>query len=134
MKLVFDTNVLFAAFVARQGLCATIVEAALAEHDLYISLHIIDELARILEQKAHVERALIVAAIDALTAGCVRVEPLPISPGTLRDLNDAPIIGTALAARAEFLVSGDNDLLVLKAFQSIPIVSPRDFYDRYIAP
>jgi predicted nucleic acid-binding protein len=53
---------------------------------------------------------------------------------SLRDPNDAPILGTAIAARAEVLVSGDNDLLVLGTFQSIPILSPRDFHNRHLAP
>ena len=39
--VVFDTNVLFAAFVARGGLCARIVEEALAGHQVFLSQFIL---------------------------------------------------------------------------------------------
>jgi putative PIN family toxin of toxin-antitoxin system len=132
MRLVFDTNVLFAAFVARKGLCASILETALAEHDLFISPFILDELSRILNQKMHIEPPFVTAALDALLAGCVSVEPIPVDPAAVGDPNDAPILGTALAAHAEVLVSGDNDLLVLGMFGFIPIVSPKEFHTRYL--
>jgi uncharacterized protein len=45
----------------------------------------------------------------------------------LRDQNDVKILATALEAEAQFLISGDLDLLVLNPFQSIQIVTPSDF-------
>jgi len=44
-----------------------------------------------------------------------------------RDRNDNEILACALQAAADFIVSGDNDLLVLKTFQGIRIVTPADF-------
>ena len=40
-----------------------------------------------------------------------------------RDADDDAVLACALAARADLIVSGDDDLLVLKDFQSIPIVT-----------
>ena len=39
-------------------------------------------------------------------------------------------LGTALAADAECLVTGDKDLLSLKRYQDVLVLSPRAFYDR----
>ena len=39
------------------------------------------------------------------------------------------VLGTALAAKANFIVTGDNDLLVLKEFHGIRILSPRQFVE-----
>jgi putative PIN family toxin of toxin-antitoxin system len=41
------------------------------------------------------------------------VAPLTTLPLPVRDVDDEPILGTALAARADYLVTGDKDLLVL---------------------
>ena len=49
----------------------------------------------------------------------------------LRDPKDNKILAVALAANAEAIVTGDLDLLVLKEFQGIPIVTPQDFLSRY---
>ena len=49
----------------------------------------------------------------------------------LRDPNDAKILAAAEAAGAEALITGDRDLLVLKEFQGIPILSPQEFLSRY---
>ncbi len=53
-------------------------------------------------------------------------EPAVI-PRVCRDRGDDRILACAVAARAEFLVSGDDDLLDLSAFQRIRILRPRDF-------
>lgn len=40
-----------------------------------------------------------------------------------RDADDDAVLACALAARADLVVSGDDDLLSLKSFNIIPIVS-----------
>jgi len=45
----------------------------------------------------------------------------------LRDQNDVKILATAIAAQAQILVTGDLDLLVLHPFETIQILTPRDF-------
>lgn len=56
------------------------------------------------------------------------VEPESVAPEICRDPADAAILGTALAARADMLVSVDKDLLDLDAHASIDIVNPREFF------
>jgi uncharacterized protein len=46
-----------------------------------------------------------------------------------RDADDDLILGTALAANADCLITGDKDLLVLQQFQGIDILRPGDFAD-----
>jgi predicted nucleic acid-binding protein len=52
------------------------------------------------------------------------VEPAPLPQPVCRDPDDDEVLALALAARAELIVSGDNDLLVLQQFEGIPIVTP----------
>lgn len=49
------------------------------------------------------------------------------APGICRDPDDEPYLQTALAGRADYLVSGDSDLQELKEVEHIPIVTPADF-------
>ncbi|PYI98705.1 MAG: hypothetical protein DME98_03430 [Verrucomicrobia bacterium] len=48
----------------------------------------------------------------------------------LRDPDDSPILEAAVAYHCEFLVTGDDDLLELKSFSDVKIVSVRDFAQR----
>ena len=58
----------------------------------------------------------------------VSTEPIQID--NLRDPKDAVIIAAAIAGEAEFIISGDQDLLVLEQISGILILSPRDFIAR----
>ena len=44
-----------------------------------------------------------------------------------RDADDDNIIACAVAAKADYLVTGDSDLLEIKCYQDIKILTPRDF-------
>jgi uncharacterized protein len=48
-------------------------------------------------------------------------------PAALRDLEDLPVLRCAVAATAQAIVTGDKDLLVLKEFQGIQVLTPRMF-------
>jgi putative PIN family toxin of toxin-antitoxin system len=55
---------------------------------------------------------------------------LPDIPN-LRDQNDKIILAAALTAQANIIITGDNDLLILKDFQDIPIMTAKTFIDQY---
>jgi putative PIN family toxin of toxin-antitoxin system len=60
------------------------------------------------------------------------VEPVDDVHGEAEDDEDDLVLATAVAAQADFLVTGDKYLLDLKEFRGIPIVSPRDVLDRLL--
>jgi putative PIN family toxin of toxin-antitoxin system len=55
------------------------------------------------------------------------VEPLPLGKQRSRDPSDDPYLAAALAARADFIVTYDKDLLVLKKPFGIEIIRPSQF-------
>ena len=55
---------------------------------------------------------------------CFWCYPIPLSKPVCRDVNDDAVLACALAANADFIVSGDDDLLSLHAFEDIPIITP----------
>ena len=53
-------------------------------------------------------------------------ETRPLAARVCLDANDDWILTTALAAKADALVTGDKDLLALGQHQGVPILTPRD--------
>ena len=49
-----------------------------------------------------------------------------------RDPKDDKFINCAIDAKAIYIVSGDNDLLTLKNFAGVEIVTAREFYEKYL--
>ena len=49
-----------------------------------------------------------------------------------RDPKDDKFINCAIDAKAIYIVSGDNDLLTIKNFAGIEIVTAREFYNKYL--
>ena len=52
--------------------------------------------------------------------------------GIVRDPDDNKFIDCAISGRAPFLVSGDEDLLVLKKVMSVEILNPRQFLHKFL--
>ncbi|WP_035987485.1 putative toxin-antitoxin system toxin component, PIN family [Leptolyngbya sp. KIOST-1] len=68
-------------------------------------------------------------AVAIVQAVSETAELTAISVPELRDPADLKIAATAIAARATHLITGDQDLLVLRAIQNIFIVTPSQFVD-----
>ncbi len=58
------------------------------------------------------------------------ISPVEVTTSALRDPKDLHVLACALAARAETIVSGDDDLQALGSYQGIPILSPADCLKR----
>ena len=58
------------------------------------------------------------------------IADLPAVRAVPDDPKDDPIIATAVAAKADYLVTGDRaHLLPIGQYEGIRIVSPREFFD-----
>lgn len=128
MRVFLDTNVLASAFGTR-GLCADVIRLILAEHELVTAEVVIEELRAVLRRKFGVP-AQVVREIENFLRG-YQVEP---RPGELPDLPvrgraDLLVLGSALGAKADILVTGDKELLDLKrSCEGLRIISPREFW------
>ena len=128
MKAVFDINVLFAALIS-PGLCAKLLlRARRSDFQLVLCPGIRDELAQALRVKLksappEVRQAL--APVDeAVSEHC---KPPGKLHGVCRDPEDDHVLDCLAASHAEYLVTGDADLRVLKKFRGAKIRSPREF-------
>jgi uncharacterized protein len=128
VRVFLDTNVLVSAFATR-GLCADVFRHILAEHDLITGEVIIVELRRVLRDRIKVP-APTIAAIEQLLRDQI-VVPKPVEPHPLpiRDAYDRWVLASAVAGKADVLVTGDSDLLEMASRAPLPIVDPRGFWD-----
>lgn len=129
MRVVLDTNVLLAA-IATHGLCQALVTLIYREHVVVLSEHILGEVARHYHRKFKATKAQAAAVVAVLRANSHIVEPVTVPLGTVRDKDDLPVLGTAVAGSAAVIVTGDQELLALALFRDVAVLSPRDFYDR----
>lgn len=128
MRVLLDTNVLFAAFVTH-GVCAGLYEECLLQADVVVSNHILTELAEKLISKGKFTKREAQQVVRAVRKDAELVSPVPLVQPICRDPDDDWILATAVAGKADVIVTGDKDLLVLKRFRSIPIVAPRGFLE-----
>lgn len=132
MRVVLDTNVLLAG-IATYGICEGLLNIALRDHVVILSDHILTELAEhyVGKFKATPEQAGVVA--NLLRLQCELVTPAEVPSDAFEDADDLPVLGTAVAGRADCVVTGDKRLQELGYYQGIPLFSPREFYDRLVA-
>jgi len=128
VRVVFDTNVIVAGIVA-EGLCREIVEDHIPEHTPILSGWLWDELVEKLHTKFDLD-PLGLPLLGLYRRLATWVEPAELQPPVCRDPEDDWVLATALAGAAEAIVSGDDDLLVLRRYRGVPILSPRRFLER----
>jgi uncharacterized protein len=127
VRLVLDTNVLVAAIVA-DGLCRDLVRLRVRAHTIITSEPLLRELRTTLREKfraAPDELPLLSALYDEAEI----VTPAKLGERVCRDKDDDIVLATALAGKARVIVTGDNDLLVLRQFRGIRILLPRQFLE-----
>lgn len=128
MKAIFDTNVLIAAFLT-EGICVKLlIRARRRDFDLILCDGILQEFKGVLKKKfatsSHeTSEALIILSEAALEIHARTDSITPIC----RDSDDDLILACARDAVADYVVTGDEDLLVLKNYEGINIVNPREF-------
>jgi len=127
-RLVADTNTVVSALLwhgAPHRLFDAIESGAL---DFHTSRALLDELAEVL-QRRKLQRA--VRATGKSVERLLReyeeiakiVKPRKLRTRVSRDPDDDAVLACALAARADFIITGDKDLLTLGAYRAIPILT-----------
>ena len=127
-RAIIDTNVLVAAFLT-EGIChKLLLRARKKEYDLILNTDIIAELEEVLKGKFSLSQSELsdVRSLLAEATKAVRRETDPIEP-TSRDPNDDKVLACARAGGADYLVTGDEDLLVITQHAGTSILAPRDF-------
>jgi putative PIN family toxin of toxin-antitoxin system len=132
LRVVLDTNVLVSGLAYPGSVPGRIVTAwRQGGLEIVLSRYILDELVRVLPRLPRVRMTPteIRDLADSFMFLADVVEPEGEQDENLRDPADQPVLLTLLAAKADYLVTGDKDLLALAS--QYPIVTPAEFWARH---
>jgi len=137
MRAVIDTNVLLSALLWGG------IPHALMEHvrngtvTLISSPALLAELARVIDRpkfdvillRTNTSRAQTLAEVRLLAEV---IDPPPLAQPMCRDPDDDAVSALAIAAQADIVISGDDDLLCLASFEGIPVLTPAQGLQRVL--
>lgn len=134
MRLVFDCNVLVSALLVNTSAPGqAILKAKASSSTLLLSNHVLAELIEVLARSkfdkyvSKMARQLFLEEFQSLSTKIEITTRVKIC----RDPKDDMYLELALSGKADFIITGDPDLLVLHPFKNIPVITPRVFLDRF---
>jgi uncharacterized protein len=128
IKAVLDTNVVISG-IFWKGAPFEILEAwQKRRFRLLISPHVLDEYRRVLDEMTKQRSIPVLGSIlEIIELHSEMVTPVRFPERVCSDPDDDKFLEAALAARADYVVSGDAALLKIKNHRGIQIVRPRQF-------
>jgi uncharacterized protein len=132
LRVVLDTNVLVSGLAYSGSVPGrTVSQWRGGGLDVVLSRYILDETARVLPRLSRIQlnSAEIRDLVDSLMFLVDIVEPDAKTDVSLRDAADQQVLGTLRSSRADYLITGDKDLLALA--KKYPIVTPAAFWARH---
>ena len=139
LRIVVDTNLFISGLIIKKGyphqLLSKWREQSLV---LLTSSEQKDELIDVLTRPKIVKnyglsKQEIMSVFFLLDTAAIRIEPKEKLPINIRDPKDEKILAIALEGSAEYLITGDEDLLVLNGdpnLDNLKILTAREFLDR----
>ena len=128
-NFVFDTNSLVSAFIIKSSVPRKALEVAFKEGKLLVSDATLEELNEVLF-RSKFDKYLSFETRWKLLNDYVNAAALITITNSVkicRDKKDNKFLELALDGNAKYIVSGDNDLLILDTFENIQIISPARF-------
>lgn len=133
MRIVIDTNVLISG-VFFGGFPRKILNAVVEQKIIACATtEIINEYEEIVQEminrkQGHLNKTILSPLVKSMEI---------IAPVThievCRDCDDNKFLECAKDSHALYIVSGDKDLLVIKEYENIQIVTAKDFYEQYLS-
>jgi putative PIN family toxin of toxin-antitoxin system len=129
MRLVIDTGVLVSYLLADESPLARTVDQMMRSHTALYSAETFAEIVEVL-RRPKIARYIDAGRADATLLylrGLGEMVDITETIVACRDPRDDKFLSLAVSGRADCIVSGDADLLVLHPFRGIPILKVADF-------
>jgi uncharacterized protein len=127
MRLILDTNILISGLLSPRGAPAKLIDAWEQKTFTLVACDALIEEFRDVTGRPFFRARLRASAAELLAADlrdfsfyCGNLPPGPVAP----DPKDSYLLALAEASDAEFLVTGDHELLALKQHKSTRIIPP----------
>lgn len=133
IRIVLDTNVIVSALVFG-GVPRVLLEMAESGRcEFFYSEPIQSEVHRVLAQKFDWPQTMLREVLPVVWDMGERVVPRTLIKEVPGDPDDNRILECAVEAEAQAIISGDRHLLSMQKYKSIPIVTPRQFLELFLA-
>jgi putative PIN family toxin of toxin-antitoxin system len=135
VRIVVDTNVLISAALISKSNSRQAFEKIIESHHLLRSDQTLFELVstihkpkflKYFSKRPELPEELIFSYLKASQQILIQHDV-----SACRDHKDNKYLNLALSGKADLIISGDQDLLVLHPFESIPIITSTEFLNRY---
>lgn len=128
MRVVADTNVVISGLLWRGNPRRVLDAARDGIIELFTSPVLLEELEDVLKREIFAVRleaanVTVQELVEGYSALATVVDAEPIDAVIIRDPDDDAVLACAAASEAEIIASGDDDLLNLKNYQEIRILS-----------
>jgi putative PIN family toxin of toxin-antitoxin system len=132
LKALLDTNQLVSSLLSAQGLQRQLVDAWRARaFVLLVAPGQAEEVADVLTRPKIARKYRITPEDRQTFLALLHAEafllPAEAAPGVCRDPDDDYLLGCAAAGGADYVVTGDDDLLVVGRYRDVAIVNAREF-------
>jgi len=133
LRLVYDTNIIISALLFEGSKPSKAFDIGINQGAILFSSSTFTELEEVLSRNkfdqyiSHEERK------QFLTSFILYSKPVEINEtiSACRDPQDNKFLELAVCGKADFIISGDEDLLVLNPFRKIKILTPDSFLKMY---
>ena len=132
MRIMLDTNVLISMILFPNKRFGDMLELITREHTLVLSSFVTDELMVVAERKFPQKKTVIDQFLTRLSYEYVYT-PKVMKGGLfdIRDINDYPVLYTAITENVDILITGDKDFAEVD-IDKPEILTPTQFCEKYL--
>lgn len=129
VRYVFDTNALISALLFENSKPAQALRYALANGEVLVSLDLLEELNEVLGREKFNRYLTTEEREEFLEALIERAVLVDITENVqeCRDPKDDKVLELGLNGEAQYIISGDRDLLVLHPFRDVLVITADEF-------
>lgn len=129
MKVILDTNIWISFLLGKRlSILRDIVD--MEEVEIYVSDELLGELRTVVLRPkflGKIEFQSILILFELINAKCKMIEGYADAESAIRDIKDLYLLSMAESIPADYLVTGDSDLLVLRNHQGTRIITFAEF-------
>lgn len=136
LRVVVDTNVLISGlFGIKNSPSAQILQAIRTQKIIFVTSPVIlEEIGEVIN-RGRIVKLTKMSKDERVDFMDKLIERSDVTAGKQllrlisRDIKDDKFLACAVEAKADYIVTGDEDLLVLKVYEGIKIITPREFLE-----
>ena len=126
MRIVLDTNVFISSIVFK-GICREVFNEVIENDQCFIYPFILNELKNKLQSKFLITTSGVLDLENDILRVFILQNPHTDFPSICRDNYDNNILQIAESVNADYIITGDKDLLILQKYKQSKIISPSEY-------